>query len=439
MTTTPDVACDLFIIGEGLAGMSSALFAVNRGLRVCQVGKSYPLGFHSGLLDLLCVNPAQASSNASDPWDAMDYLKKTNPKHPYAKIHKQTIRTAFHEVKTFLAAQGLFYEDLAEKNSDVATSIGTLKRSYMIPLSMQASVQALKKKWPVLFVGVNGLREFSATQIKETLSGTWPGLNAVTLDFPFSRPGEKTCEHLARALDSEKNRALFANIIRPHLNGEKAVGLPPILGVHHSTEALRDMEHKLGIPVFEIPCLPPSVPGLRLKEAFEQGLDKKGRVRLSNFKIDSLSRNNTGEFFIRLSTDCLTKTILAKGIVLSSGRFMGKGLVADRQKIKEAVFNFPVVQPEGRSTWFQKLFFDDQGHAINKAGIETDSFQRPINDHGDIIFDNVFAAGSILAHQDWAREKSGSGIAMSSGLNAVNAFIQSHHVFQDIRKTGTGM
>jgi glycerol-3-phosphate dehydrogenase subunit B len=33
----------------------------------------------------------------------------------------------------------------------------------------------------------------------------------------------------------------------------------------------------------------------------------------------------------------------------------------------------------------------------------------------------LFAAGSILAHQDWVREKCGSGLALASAYGAVRA------------------
>ena len=37
-------------------------------------------------------------------------------------------------------------------------------------------------------------------------------------------------------------------------------------------------------------------------------------------------------------------------------------------------------------------------------------------------FENVFAAGSVLAHQDWIRTKSGAGLAIATAYGAVNAF-----------------
>jgi glycerol-3-phosphate dehydrogenase subunit B len=129
----------------------------------------------------------------------------------------------------------------------------------------------------------------------------------------------------------------------------------------------------------------------------------------------------------------MKKNVLAQGIVLASGRFMGKGLVADRKKVREPIFDIPVVQPETREGWYRNLFFDKRGHDINKAGLVTDSFQRPIGQDGVVLYDRLFVAGSILAHQDWTREKCGSGIALATGFNAVCSFIDlNESVFFDV-------
>ena len=49
MSETYDVA----VVGAGLAGMSAAVFAANRGLRVVQVGSAGALLFSSGLLGMV--------------------------------------------------------------------------------------------------------------------------------------------------------------------------------------------------------------------------------------------------------------------------------------------------------------------------------------------------------------------------------------------------
>jgi glycerol-3-phosphate dehydrogenase subunit B len=46
---------------------------------------------------------------------------------------------------------------------------------------------------------------------------------------------------------------------------------------------------------------------------------------------------------------------------------------------------------------------------------------RPLNASGKVIFDNLFAAGTILAHQDWIRQKCGSGLAIATAYGAIKA------------------
>jgi glycerol-3-phosphate dehydrogenase subunit B len=171
--------------------------------------------------------------------------------------------------------------------------------------------------------------------------------------------------------------------------------------------------------------MPPSVPGLRLKETFEEGLSKKGDYSLIKKKIASCVQDENGDFILHTDESGLgMETIKAKAALLATGRFTGKGLHAGRKKITEAVFNLPVVQPECRSHWLQKDFLAPEGHPINRAGIEIDSNFRPKFNNGKPLYSNLFAAGSILAHQDWKRMKCGTGLAVATSFAAVNALIK---------------
>lgn len=66
-------------------------------------------------------------------------------------------------------------------------------------------------------------------------------------------------------------------------------------------------------------------------------------------------------------------------------------------------------------------FFDPRGHSLNRAGIETDGAFRPLDIKGRVIHSGLHACGSILAHQDWKRERSGSGISIATAYRAVAA------------------
>ena len=72
--------------------------------------------------------------------------------------------------------------------------------------------------------------------------------------------------------------------------------------------------------------------------------------------------------------------------------------------------------------WHSERFLDPRGHPLNSAGVEVDDYFRPVDDKKNLIHENLFAAGTILAHQDWMRMKCGSGIAIATAYAAVEAF-----------------
>jgi glycerol-3-phosphate dehydrogenase subunit B len=49
---------------------------------------------------------------------------------------------------------------------------------------------------------------------------------------------------------------------------------------------------------------------------------------------------------------------------------------------------------------------------------------RPLDDSGRPAFETLFAAGSILAHNDWKRLKCGAGVAIASAYAAVNSMLK---------------
>ena len=117
----------------------------------------------------------------------------------------------------------------------------------------------------------------------------------------------------------------------------------------------------------------------------------------------------------------VTTFYTADRFILATGRFVGGGLKADGEKIFEPVFNLPVAQPKSREAWFKNSFFNS--HPIHQAGILTDSSFRPVNERGDLVLENVWIAGSILANHRCIEEKSREGIEIATAYRAAkNAF-----------------
>jgi glycerol-3-phosphate dehydrogenase subunit B len=424
MAASNSATYDLCIIGTGMTGMAAALFAAHRGLSVLQVGSTGEMLFASGLLDLLGVHPIEQKKTWRDPWAGIEALRRDLPRHPYACLKQADIQAAFDELIAFLNTRGLNYIRHRRHNQEVVTSMGTTKLTYGLPLTMWNGVAAFRKKTPCLVVDFRGLKGFSARQIALTLAPKWPAIDTLRVDFPgLENLSEVYPERLARALEVVQNREHLARAIKPHLKNARVVGLPPILGINHSREVMTDLADRIGVPLFEIPTMPPSVAGLRLKETFEQHLPSEGTHQVHHKQVLRVRRSKGGIFLLEVGVTEKEFTFRSQGVVLATGRFIGQGLHAGRKKIRETVFNLPVAQPQHRAQWHRLDFLDPRGHPINQAGLEIDAYFRPLQRNGQAAFDNLFAAGSILAHHDWMRMKCGSGLAIATAYAAVNAFI----------------
>lgn len=418
------IECRLAIIGCGLSGMAAALFAAEQGISTVQTGVSGGMIFASGLLDLMGVHPLEKGNRWRDPWAAIEALAKDIPDHPYARLKKGALRESMEQVVAFLGDEGLPYMKDGANNSEMITPLGTSKYTYYVPQTMWDGVKALKEKPPCLILGFNGLNDFSASQIRGTLREQWPRLRWHNLQFSDRGSAAELVsgDIMARDMEVAGNIERLVSEVRPHLKDAEAVGVPAILGMERSHEIVEELSNELGARVFEIPTMPLSVPGLRLNEAFTRGLSAKGVKLFFPNRVIKWEQDEEGKFLLGIGRNKPDKWIRAGGVILAAGRFWAKGLRADREKIRETLFDLPVSQPEERKEWHRREFFDPRGHPANQAGLEVDNLFRPIGKDGRPAFDNLFACGSILAHQDWMRMKCGSGLAISTASAAVDAF-----------------
>lgn len=423
MTDLASSVFDVAVIGTGMAGNAAALFASEKGFSTVQVGHSSEIIYSSGLIDLMGVFPVGEKKAWQNPFDAIDELVTAIPAHPYAKIGKATIRRAINRFLSFLDRAGLPYTIRPDRNSAVITPIGTSKLTYAVPNTMVNGVAVLEKKPPCLFVDIQNLKGYSAGLITSVLHPRWPDVRSVRIDLQESgRSGEIYTEMIARTMDKPAERQRLAKKVLPHIKNAEAVAFPAIFGMRRPDEAAGHIENLLGLPVFEIPTIPPAVPGIRLKELFEKSLNAAGVRQYLQHHVARIEGDGDNGFVLSVGgIGGGEERINTRRVILATGRFLGGGLVADRTRIRETLFNLPVAQPINRKKWHQKSFLDPRGHNINRAGLEVDENFRPLDGEGQPAMKNLYAVGSILAHQDWIRMKSGSGLAITTAFSAIES------------------
>ncbi len=423
MIGTTDQKYDLAIIGAGMAGMAAAVFAAKRGLSTVVMGSLAESWFTGGLVDLMGVHPIASGNSWQDPWAAIEAVGKDIPGHPYAHMSREDIQTAVEEFYAFLNDAGLPYRFENNRNSNLITAFGSVKTTHGVPQTMWPGVVALSRKAPCLIVDFKGLKGFSAVLLAERLKAGWPGLKPLSIPSIY---GDQVHEinpvPLARDLESAEYRQKLAELIKPHVGDVEYVGLPAVLGIHQSDQVAEELGELLDRPVFEIPAMPPSIPGMRLKEAFLRYLPANKVHCLFQKHVLKATPESGGEFLLDVGRNEHEASIRADAVLLATGRFLGGGLQSDHAAVAEPIFDLPVRQPENRELWHSDRLFEPGGHAISQAGLETDDRMRPLGADGQPAFDNLFAAGIILAHQDWTRMKCGSGMSVATAYSAVKSF-----------------
>jgi glycerol-3-phosphate dehydrogenase subunit B len=112
--------------------------------------------------------------------------------------------------------------------------------------------------------------------------------------------------------------------------------------------------------------------------------------------------------------------------VLATGRFVGGGLEAGPEAVREALLGLPLYDGDGRRVdgvpaWrsARKGYGNEQ--PLYAAGVRTDRRLRPLGSHGRPQHARLFAAGDLLGGFDPSRERTGLGVALLSGIQAGRA------------------
>ncbi|MCG8565022.1 MAG: glycerol-3-phosphate dehydrogenase subunit GlpB [Desulfobacterales bacterium] len=436
-----EISCDLLVVGAGFAGMVAAARASRLGLDVVRCGNPAQFYFASGAMDALGAYPLDQGflNSPADGWDA---LVANEPHHPYAKSSWEKLARDFDFITEFLAGAGLDYTGnpaSCHENILIPTALGTLKPAHRVPVTMAHGGKLMDEKSSgrLLLVDFTGLKGFSAAQMASGLCELVPNRFSLVCAGPHNNGWQIQTHRIALegsagGIDPLHLAARFETpdfvdgLVRELASLAKEVdliGFPAVCGMDNCQAIMADLEKRLGTPLFEIPMMPPSIPGIRLKNAFERalhGVPFLGSARIR--KPEDGKFSHAHGFSLEAHAPSLVTRINSRGLILATGSFPGGGLAGERTGIRETILDLPVFQPQSREEWHGARFFDPAGHGVSRSGIETDASFSPVDADGNRIHESLYAAGAILAHNDWTRIKSGSGVACLSAVTAVDDF-----------------
>jgi len=382
------------VVGAGLAGLTAALVAADLGARVELVAAGQgALPVHPGWIE---VGDVEALAG--------------DERHPYARAASSLARglNALHRVIGLSAPEsgGAFHALTGSgRPRQVAFAAGSVLRS-------------LRSDDKVLVVGIDRWRDFYAPFVAGTLRNAGYDANAIDIRL-HERTGvfDEWPVDVANLLDRPEGLDMLTRQVKPRLDGATVVAFPAVLGFRATTRAR--IADALGVPILEIPTLPPSVPGLRLFGALKVALMERGVQQTFGAQVVGLACEQGRVTGVNIQTaNGRTRTIRCEAVILATGGLYGGGLETNYpQQIVEPVANLPVSQtPEG--DWFPHPLLSGQAQPVHFAGIATDAQLRPIDENGKPVLDRLYIAGRLLSGYSPVVEGCTEGVDLATGAHA---------------------
>jgi glycerol-3-phosphate dehydrogenase subunit B len=403
---------DLVVVGAGLTGLFAAHLAAVRGAHVTLVS----LGRGGLSLSLGCLDALIPGSSFPEGDPTPDPLNLAG---------LGALQAALDHLQAILDEAGLDYAGRLGAHVETLTPLGRRRPTQFAPESMVLPPQLPDGRAAV--AGIQGFRDFAPALVVRGWQG--PGVPPECLDdlpWPGDPPRRDLyASDLARQLENHDLSTSLCELWRPRLKGIECLGVPAVLGLSQHRRLKAEIEASLGITLFEIPTLPPSVPGLRLENALRHAALAagvsfiEGARAIGRIEGHGANRRATG---VLAETAGGRRTLLADRTLLATGGILHGGLQTDHAgKVSEAVFRVPVVTHASRGSWVGTGIGGE--HAYPSFGILVNERMQPLGDTGQIFAADLYAAGGLLAGPDRVRRGCRQGVDLATAHRAVEVML----------------
>ena len=405
---------DAVVIGAGTAGLVAGARLAEGGARVCVLAKGVgSTHLAPGTIDVLGYAPERVD----DPARALGDLIAARPDHPYALLGVDAVAEAlrwFGERVAQGPLPGYRYTGGLERNHLLPTAVGALRPSTLVPETMAGGDAPSLGR--VCVVGSRVLRDFHAALCAANLAKAGIEARAIEIEIEVER-ADQNALGLARRFDDPAWRAAFAAQLVAVLGADERVALPAVLGSKDPHGVRTDLEKRLGRPVFEIPTLPPSVPGMRMFEILRSTLRGAGGRLVLGSEVVGADRENGRVTAVNAHASGRDVRYVAPSFVLATGGFASGGIELDSRWVtREGALDLPLRGlPGPGEPRFTSTYLAEQPMA--RVGVAVDAQLRAEG------AENVVVAGAALPGAVPWRELSGEGIALASGHRAASTIL----------------
>ncbi|HUN24348.1 MAG TPA: anaerobic glycerol-3-phosphate dehydrogenase subunit GlpB [Anaerolineales bacterium] len=406
----------LMIIGSGLSGLFAGCLALKKGWQVSIAA----FGVGGLTLGHGCIDVHGYHNGV--PLGAPD-LQELPPAHPYHTLPRPHLQAALDAFSSICAENGYPVHGTLASNWWLPTPLGATRASCLVPTSMV--VGDLRTASPIGLAGIAGWRDFYPQLAQAHLPVP---SHAFFLQLPaeIRRRRDLYPTDLAHILENSHLREQILRQWERDVQNEREqhglelgrIGLPAILGLDQHGAVFHAVEDALHAHIFEIPTLPPSVPGLRLYQLLKNSFQRNGGQYILGSKVvGQIGRHGLAIAELWLNNG-RKQPLPANAFLLASGGFAHGGLVAEQDgTLRESVFNVPLAVGIAQSEWAGERYLG--AHRYAQAGLQINADGRVLDAYGGVVASNLWACGSILAGADRMGEGSREGISLWSAYAAV--------------------
>lgn len=407
---------DALIIGAGLAGLTAAWQAAQRGKKVRVVAKGWgATHWHAGCIDVLGYYPLDHHEPVANPTAGIEQLLADLPQHPYGLVGQATLAAALEAFQELCAAAGYPLSGSLDKNWSLPSAAGVGRPTCLAPDTMIAG--DLSQNSSMLLVGFEGYNDFYPHLAADNLIKAGHDAHHVMVNLPTLRARTfLTPVKVAQFLDQPGFRQELITAVQPYVGQADRIGFPAVLGLDQAPVVKQELESAFDRPVFELPGLPPSVPGMRLQRILYKAIQMLGGRVYDGMEALRADMDDGQVKAVYTEAAARPRPHRAGNYVLATGGILGGGITTKMSgEVKEVIFGLPVTAPQDRKAWFNRRFLSEDSHPVFQAGIAVDQNLQPVNGQPQPLYKNLYAAGTTLAHCEPIRERSFEGIALATG------------------------
>ena len=423
---------DVVIIGGGLSGLTCGIALQEQGKKCVIINNGQAaIDFSSGSMDLLGQLPSGRKILSLE--QNYTALYQQLPQHPYCLIGKEKTFAKAQQFEQLAASLNLDLVGSHLQNHLRITPLGGLRSTWLSPNSVptvQGNEPFAYQKIAVL--GIEGYHDFQPQLLADNLKQTPPFahcelstayLHIPELDQLRDNAREFRSVNIAQLLEHKLAFADLVKEIQQASQGAEAIFLPACFGLDDQS-FFNALKQAVGLAIFELPTLPPSLLGIRQHKQLRARFEQLGGLMLNGDKALKAKFDNgkVSHIYTQLHQQ---DPIVAEHFVLATGSYFSNGLVAEFEQIFEPIFHSDIIgcktfDKTDRLSWTANRFSAPQPY--QSAGVAINS-RCQVQKEGEFV-PNLYAIGNVLGGFNSLELGCGSGVAVVTALTVADEILK---------------